>query len=154
MMELKRIDNLWNFCRVKTNLPFTKTVEKEVTYRFTKSGIELLHKFNPHLLQSSKLLLKEVGYLEKANRFTYSSVKKQFGLKTPHIVGGPKIFFPEEILTLKKKYNLIVEQDKNGKFRATLFPFVPKNIYEIYNTINLISTHLWKITYFSELTKN
>ncbi|HSJ68920.1 MAG TPA: hypothetical protein VK921_14645 [Anditalea sp.] len=153
-MELKRIDNLWNFCRVKTNLPYTKTVDNLVCYRFVKSGIELLHQFNPHLLQSSKLVLQEIGYLEKANRFTFSSVKKQFGMKTPYVKGGPKIFFPEEILALKKKHNLIVEQDKNQKFRVTLSPFVPKNIYDIYNTINLISIHLWKTTYFSELTKN
>jgi len=153
-MELKRIDNLWNFCRVKTNLPYTKSVDKIVSYRFIKSGIELLHQFNPNLLQSSKLLLVEIGFLEKANKYTYGSIKKQFGVKTPSVMGGAKIFFPEEILALKKKYNLIVEQDKNGKFRVTLSPFVPKNIYDIYNTINLISIHLWKTTYFSELTKN
>lgn len=153
-MELKRIDNLWNFCRVKTNLPYKKSVGKEVSYRFVKSGIKLLHQFNPHLLQTSKLLLVELGYLEKANRYTYSAIKKQFGVKGPQIVGGPKIFFPEDILSLKKNYNLIVEQDKNGKYRITLFPFVPKNIYEIYNTINLITTQLWKTIYFSELTKN
>jgi len=153
-MELKRIDNLWNFCRVKTNLPYTKSVDKMVSYRFIKSGIELFHQFNPNLLQSSKLVFVEKGYLEKANRYTFSSVKKQFGVKTTPVIGGPKIFFPEEILALKKKHNLIVEQDKNGKFRVTLSPFVPKNIYDIYNTINLISIHLWKTTYFSELTKN
>jgi len=153
-MELKRIDNLWNFCRVKTNLPFTKTVEKEVSYRFVKSGIELVHWFNPNLLRSSKLRLVETGYLEKANKFTFSSVKKQFGVKTPLIIGGPKVFFPEDLLALKQKHNMVVEQDKNGKFRITLSPFIPKNIYDIYNTINLISIQLWKTTYFSELTKN
>jgi hypothetical protein len=154
MMELKKIDNLWNFCRIKTNLPYQKTVDNEVTYRFVKSGIVLLHQFNPNLLQTSKLFLTESGFIDKAKRYTYSSVRKQFGVKTPHIPGTPKVFFPIEILELKKKYNLIIEQDLNGKCRVTLFPFVPKNIYDIYNAINHITHHLWKTTYFSELTKN
>jgi len=154
MMELKKIDNLWNFCKIKTNLPYQKRVDDEVSYRFVKSGIVLLHQFNPNLLRTARLFLTESGFMVKANRFTYSSVKKQFGIKTPPKIGGPKIFFPEEILDLKKRYNFIIEQDMNGKYRVSLFPFVPKNIYEIYNTINHITHHLWKTTYFSELTKN
>ncbi|KEO73587.1 hypothetical protein EL17_11850 [Anditalea andensis] len=153
-MELKRIDNLWNFCRVKTNLPCTKTVDKVVRYSFVKAGITLIHEFKPNLLQTSKLTLIEKGYLDKAKKNIYGAIKKQFGVKTPHLNGSSAIFFPEEILALKKNHNLIVEQDKNGKFCITLSPFVPKNIYDIFNTINLISIHLWKTIYFSELTKN
>ena len=154
-MDLKRIDNLWNFCKIKTNLPLRRTVdEKEVSYRFIKSGVELSHKFNPHLLQASNLFLTEKGFLDKGNLFTFGAIKKKFGIKTPHIVSSSKDFFPQELLILKEKYNLIIEKDKNGRFRVSISPFIPKNIYEIFKTVNLISLHLWKTIYFSELTKN
>jgi len=35
MMELKRIENLWNFCKIKTNLPFKKSVEQQVAYHLS-----------------------------------------------------------------------------------------------------------------------
>ncbi|WP_235893349.1 hypothetical protein [Litoribacter populi] len=154
MMELKRIENLWNFCKVKTNLPFQKAVDSKVSYRFIKSGITLIHSFNPKFLQESQLEIQERGFNEKIVGQVYGRVKKRFGMKNSPVKMPQQIFFPEEILRLKDKYSLIIQQDKNRHYRVLISPFVPKNIYEIFDTVNLISLYLWKTIYFSEITKN
>jgi hypothetical protein len=155
MMELKRIENLWNFCSIKTNLPFQKNVDKQVTYRFIKSGIGLTHSFNPKFLSDSKLVMQEKGFNDKIIHQVYGEVKKRFGMKQKvPIRKSDSVFFSEEILKLKGKYDLIIEKDKNRHYKVTISPFVPKNIYEIFETVNLISLNLWKTIYFSEITKN
>ncbi|MBT0812471.1 hypothetical protein KIH41_14380 [Litoribacter ruber] len=151
---MKRIENLWNFCKIKTNLPFQKEVGSKVTYRFIKSGITLIHSFNPKFLQDSTLEIQERGFNDRIVGQTYGKVKKQFGMKNSPVKMPQQVFFPEEILKLKDKYSLIIQQDKNRHYKVTLSPFVPKNIYEIFDTVNLISLYLWKTIYFSEITKN
>jgi len=130
-------------------------VEQQVAYRFVKSGIVLEHRFNPRFLQESKLMMQEKGFSEKIIGQSYGAVKKRFGMKQPiSFSKKATVFFPEELLKLKTKYDLIIERDKNQHYRVILSPFVPKNIYEIFDTVNLISLHLWKTIYFSEITKN
>jgi hypothetical protein len=151
-LELKRIDTLWHFFATQNNLFLKKSVEKEVSYRFLKGEIELTHSFRPHFLEQSILTIRSKNF--EIGVHYYASAKKRFGIKAPFHPPNEKLFFPKELLKLNSQYNIYVEKDRFGLLKVTLIPFSPKNINQILKPVNLITTTLWKMVYFSETIKN
>ncbi|MEX2593394.1 MAG: hypothetical protein WD426_11515 [Anditalea sp.] len=151
-MELKRIDTLWHFFATQNNLFLKKSVEKEVSYRIIKEGIELIHSFSPNFLEQSSLTIQSKNF-EMAVHY-YASGKKQFGIKVPFHKPNEKLFFPKELLKLNSLFNLYVEKDRSRLMKVTLVPFHPKNIHQILKPVNLITKTLWNSVYFSETIKN
>lgn len=151
-MELKRIDTLWHFFATQNNLFLRKSVEKEVSYRMIKAGIELIHSFRPNFLEQSSLIVQARDF-EMAVQY-YASAKKRFGIKEPFHKPNEKLFFPKELLKLNSLFNLYVERDRSGLMKITLAPFHPKTIDQILKPVNLITMTLWNMRYFSETIKN
>ncbi|WP_114748331.1 hypothetical protein [Pleomorphovibrio marinus] len=151
-MELKRIDNLWHFFATQNDLFLKKEVHQVVEYEFEHRKIRLTHSLNPKIPLHSHLVLSHRDFDLGVDRYTVS--KKRFGLKSTPRQTFQQQFFPNELMKLTSAFNLYVERDRHKHIKVTLEPFVPKNIREIRNPVNLISKCLWRFSYFSELIKN
>lgn len=154
-MELRRIDNLWKFLGIKNNLTVNYSLQEEMKYTLIKGGLELTHQFNPKFLKKSNLIIQERNFKESLPQQRFLSQKQRFGIK-PKLSSPVKnaVFFPKELLDLQHSFDLEVQKDKNGHFRISLSPFVPKNVYDILNAVNLISRTLWVKNFFAEGIRN
>lgn len=154
-MELKRIDNLWKFLSIKNNLQLKHQVGKEVIYNINRGSQGLTHQFNPKLLLDSSLHLKDLQFQEMLVHRHYKASKKRFGVKEKTLSPvSSVVFFPKELLKLGLSYDLEIKQDRHDHFSIRISPFNPKNIYDILNTVNLISRTLWVKNFFAEGIRN
>ncbi|MFD2034108.1 hypothetical protein ACFSKL_04860 [Belliella marina] len=154
-MDLKKTDNLWRFLVIKNNLKIDHQVSLHVNYRIQKGDQELIHSFNPKLPQTSTLSIRDKGYQVNLLHKHHQTAKKRFGIRQKAISPvSANIFFPKELLKLSLKYDLEVHQDRLGHYNVTISPFHPKNIYDILNTVNLISRTLWVKNFFAEGIRN
>lgn len=154
-MELRRIDNLWKFLGIKNNLSVNYSLHEQMRYSLVKGGLELIHQFNPKFLNKSFLILQERSFQDNLAYKKYISQKQRFGIK-PKMASPVKdsVFFPKELLDLQKKFDLEIQKDRNGHFKVSISPFVPKNIYDILNVVNLVSRTLWIKNFFAEGIRN
>lgn len=154
-MDLKRIDNLWKFLCLKNNLTLQHQVGMKVSYAVNKGAQRMSHQFNPKLLMDSSLCLEDVKFQENLVHRTYQAQRKRFGVKQKTFSPASTIvFFPKELLKLGLKYDLEVKQDRHDHFSISVSPFNPKNIYDILNTVNLISRTFWVKNFFAEGIRN
>lgn len=154
-MDLKRIDNLWKFLSLKNNFQLNHQVGKEVSYSVNRGSQSLTHRFNPKLLLDSSLHLKDIQFQENLLHRHYQASKKRFGVKGKAFSPvSSVVFFPKELLKLGLKYDLEIKQDRHEHFSIRISPFNPKNIYDILNTVNLISRTLWVKNFFAEGIRN
>lgn len=154
-MDLKRIDNLWKFLSLKNNFQLIHQVGKEVNYSVNRGSQSLTHRFNPKFLLDSSLLLKDIQFQENLLHRHYQASKKRFGVKEKSFSPvSSVVFFPKELLKLGLKYDLEIKQDRHDHFSIRISPFNPKNIYDILNTVNLISRTLWVKNFFAEGIRN
>lgn len=47
-----------------------------------------------------------------------------------------------------------VQMDRNGNYSISLSPFVPKNVYQILDSVNYVCQEMWKKNFFSEGIRN
>lgn len=151
-MELKRIDSLWHFFATQNNLFLKKEVEREVIYKMRKGNIEVVHTFKPNFLQESSLTIQSYNFELAVHH--YASAKKRFGIKVPFQKPNQRLFFPKELLKLNGLFSFYVEKDRAGALKVVLIPFQPKKIADVYKPVNLITTSLWGLHFFSETIKN
>jgi len=153
-MDVKKIDNLWRFLSIKNNLPLKLELDHHVHYKFTKGNIQVIHQFNPKLWQESSLIIQEKSFQEKSILQHYHHKKQRFGFHSEMTSTHVQIFFPKELLHLKAKYEMDIQKDRHGNYQISLSPFVPKNIYQILDSINFVTRELWKKDFFSEAIRN
>ncbi|MCH7398562.1 hypothetical protein MM236_11200 [Belliella sp. DSM 107340] len=154
-MDLKKTDNLWRFLVIKNNLKLEQQVSQNVSYRIQKGEQALTHTFNPKLVLNSSLSIRDKGYQENLLHKHHQTAKKRFGINQKVISPvSSNVFFPRELLKLSLKYDLEILQDRLGHYNVTISPFYPKNIYDILNTVNLISRTLWVKNFFAEGIRN
>jgi hypothetical protein len=154
-MDLKRIDNLWRFLTIKNNLSLNHQAGMRVSYSVHKGAQHLTHQFNPRLLLDSSLCLEDSKFQENLVHRHYQAKKKRFGVKQQVFSPASSVvFFPKELLKIGLKYDLEIKQDRHDHFSIRISPFNPKNIYDILNTVNLISRTFWVKNFFAEGIRN
>ncbi|QDH78585.1 hypothetical protein FKX85_05885 [Echinicola soli] len=153
-MDIKKIDNLWRFLSIKNNLPVKLELDHHVYYKFTKGNIQLIHQFNPKLWQESTLIIAEKLFQEKSVSQRFHHKKKQFGFSSKDTSTHVQIFFPKSLLRLKSTYEMDIQMDRNGHYSIGLSPFVPKNVYQILDSVNYVCQEMWKKNFFSEGIRN
>ncbi|SNS07958.1 hypothetical protein SAMN06295967_10336 [Belliella buryatensis] len=154
-MDLKRIDNLWRFLCLKNNLTPQHQVGLKVSYAVRKGTQRLIHQFNPKLLLDSSLYLEDVKFQENLVHRTYQAQRRRFGIKQKTFSpASTAVFFPNELLKLGLKFDLEVRQDRHEHYSIRIGPFNPKNIYDILDTVNLISRTFWVKNFFAEGIRN
>ncbi|EOZ92200.1 hypothetical protein A33Q_4293 [Indibacter alkaliphilus LW1] len=154
-MELSRIDNLWKFLGIKNGLTLDYSYHDNMKYSLVKGSLELSHRFNPKFLKKSVLIIQERNFQEQLSHQKFVSQKQRFGIK-PEAPSPVKniVFFPKELLSLHHQFDLEIQKDRKGHFRVKISPFVPKTIYDILDTVNLISRTLWVKNFFAEGIRN
>ncbi|MFC0261944.1 hypothetical protein [Fontibacter flavus] len=154
-MDLHRINNLWKFLSIKNNLKVECSKNGEVNYDIIKGSLTLKHAFNPQFFQQSRLTLADRNFQDKQCQQSYMAQKKRFGIKEKIISPASKVqFFPNELLVLHHKFDLEVQKDRFGNYKVTISPFMPKNIYEILDNVNLIARTFWVKNFFAEGIRN
>ncbi|MBD8488913.1 hypothetical protein IFO69_09170 [Echinicola sp. CAU 1574] len=153
-MDVKKIDNLWRFLGIRNNVPVKLELDHHVSYSFVKGNIQVKHQFNPKLWQESSLVIQEKSFQEKSVLQHYHHKKQRFGFHTEMTSTHVQIFFPRELLHFKTKYEMDIQKDRHGNYQIILSPFVPKNVYEILDSVNFTCRELWKKDFFSESIRN
>lgn len=153
-MDVRKINNLWKFLGIRNNMPVQLTVDHHVNYRFEKNGIILTHQFNPKLWQESVLSLYHKDFQDKFVQQQFHHKRQQFGIKSALTSTHVQLFFPKELLRLKSEFEMDIRKDRSGKFLVRLCPFNPSNVYQILDSANCISRHLWKMDFFTESIRN
>lgn len=149
-MDHLKIDNLWKFLAAKNRLDLHRSVQTGmVVFTLTKGPIQLKYSFSPQFHLRSSLLLMDKDFSEEKIRQQFVKEKKVFGMAPKMAaVSNPSIFFPEALLSLENKHSLKVEKDTNGLMRMEVFPFSSENIWEVMQTVNLLSSSLGKGKFF------
>ncbi len=113
-----------------------------------------MHQFNPKVWQESALLLYQKDFQDKFILKQYHHKRKQFGIKSQLTSTHVQLFFPKELLRLKKDFEMDIQKDHSGKYLIKLCPYNPRNVYDILDSVNDITRQLWKMDFFSESIRN